>query len=70
MQNNRVDELLLNIDKYFGDLYFDKIIKDGEKLPNKINLSLEKYIYNEKEENNNNNDNKDDIQLINKCIEI
>lgn len=45
-----------------------KIIKDGEKLLNKIKLSLEKCKCNEKEENN--KDDNGDKQLINKTIEI
>ena len=41
--NDREDELLLEIDKKFEEYYFNEsIIKDAEKLPNKIKLSLEK----------------------------
>ena len=41
--NNREDELLLEVDKNFNELYCDeKILEQCEKLPNKIKLSLEK----------------------------
>ena len=41
--NEREDELLLEVDKQYDDLFFNKdIIKQSEKLPNKIKLSLEK----------------------------
>ena len=41
--NDREDELILKIDKKFDSLYCNEnIIKKGEKLPNKIKLSLEK----------------------------
>ena len=41
--NNREDELLLNVDKEYDNLFFKgDIIKDIEKLPDKIELSLEK----------------------------
>ena len=41
--NNREDELLLDIDNKFNNNYFDeKSIKQIEKLPNKIKISLEK----------------------------
>ena len=41
--NNREDELLLKVDKQFNDIYFDEnILKQSEKLPNNIKLSLEK----------------------------
>ena len=42
--NNREDELLLNVEKEFENKYFfnENIIKECEKLPNKIKLSLEK----------------------------
>ena len=64
--NNREDELLLNVDKQFEELYFNEdIIKESEKLPNKIKLSLEKGKIIEKEYN----DNKLNI-LINDCINI
>ena len=41
--NDREDELLLEIDKKFNDLFFkEELIKESEKLPNKIKLALEK----------------------------
>ena len=41
--NNREDELLLNVDKEYDNLSFKgNIIKDIEKLPDKIKLSLDK----------------------------
>ena len=41
--NNREEELLLEIDKKFEDIYCNKsIIKESEKLPSKIKNSLEK----------------------------
>ena len=41
--NDREDELLLEIDKKFETEFFiDNIIKESEKLPNKVNISLEK----------------------------
>ena len=42
--NNREDELLLDVDKKYDNLFFNgnNIIKDIERLPNKIKLSLEK----------------------------
>ena len=40
--NEREDELLLEIDKKFNDIYCDdEILKKSEKLPNKIKISLE-----------------------------
>ena len=41
--NNREDELLLEVDKKFNELYCDeKMLGWCENLPNKIKLSLEK----------------------------
>ena len=41
--NNREDELLLEIDNKFDNLFFkEDLIKQGEKLPNEIKYSLEK----------------------------
>ena len=70
--NEREDELLLEVDKIYNDVYFDdkcfddNIIKDSEKLPNKIKLSLEigKKIDEKWNENNKLN------LLINDCINI
>ena len=36
------DQLLLDVDKKFNELFFkEELIKEGEKLPNKIKISLE-----------------------------
>ena len=41
--NNREDKLLLDVDKKFDELFFnEEIIKESDKLPNKIKYSLEK----------------------------
>ena len=62
--NNREDELLLEVDKFFDGVYFDeKIIKQSEKLPNKVKSLLEKSKNNELK-----NDNL--ALFINECIEI
>ena len=63
--NDREDELLLDVDKKFKELYFnDDILKESEKLPDIIQASLErgKLI----------NSNKDMIlnSIINGCINI
>ena len=64
--NNREDELLLEVDNKFNELYFNEdIIKDCDKLPNKIKKSLEKG----KEIENNWENNKLSL-LINNCINI
>ena len=64
--NEREDELLNEIDKIFDDKFFDEnLLKEGEKLPNKIKTSMEKVKAMEKE--------WDDINLgkyINNCIII
>ena len=40
--NEREDQLLLDVDKKFDELFFkEDLIKKGEKLPNKIKISLE-----------------------------
>ena len=47
--NDREDELLLEVDQQFNDLFFkEDFIKEGEKLPNKIKISLDalKFIIN------------------------
>ena len=65
--NEREDVLLLEIDNKYNEIYGnDKIIKDGEKLPNKIKLSLEKG----KLIDNDWNDNNKLCSLINDCIII
>ena len=41
--NEREDEILLEVDNQFNNLYFNEdLIKESEKLPNKIKISLEK----------------------------
>ena len=41
--NNREDELIIEVDNKFNEFYFkEEIIKETEKLPEKINLILEK----------------------------
>ena len=65
--NNREDELLLEVDKKFDNLFFNEnIIKESEKLPNKIKLNIEKskLLENEYDE-----DNKLSL-FINNCINI
>ena len=65
--NDREDELLLEIDKKYDNIYFnEQLIKDSDKLENKIKLSLEKGKMIDKEWNN---QNKLNI-LINDCINI
>ena len=64
--NNREDELLLEVEKQYGDLFFKEwFIKEAKKLPNRIKSSLEKgkQINEKNNENNLNN-------LINDCINI
>ena len=54
--NEREDELLFDVDKLYNDNYFNEdIIKESEKLPNKIKISLEKgkLINNEWNKDNN-----------------
>ena len=65
--NEREDELLIEIDKYFENTYFkEDIIKETEKLPNKINISLEKGKIIDNNWSNENILNS----LINDCINI
>ena len=64
--NNREDELLLEVDNKYNELYFNEnIIKDFDKFPNKIKISIEKG---KKIENNWDNNNLN--LLINDCINI
>ena len=64
--NDREDELLLEVDNQFNSVYFkEDIIRESEKLPNKIKTSLEKG----KIIDNNWNENKLN-SLINDCINI
>ena len=65
--NEREDELLLKVDKEFENFYFNEdIIKESQKIPNKIKISLEKSKIIEKS--------WDDVNklnlLINDCIYI
>jgi len=64
--NDREDELLLEIDKQFNNIYCDEdLIKQSEKLPNKIKISLKRGKLIDKEWNNN------ELNLfINDCINI
>jgi len=65
--NNREDELLLEVDKKFNQIYYkEEIIKQSEYLPNKIKIILEKGKIINKEWNNDNKLNP----LINDCINI
>ena len=65
--NNREDELLLEIDKQYQNLFSkDNITKDIEKLPNKIKISLDKG---KKIDNDWDNENKLSF-LINDCLHI
>ena len=64
--NNREDELLLEIEKQYNELFFkDEFIKETEKFPNRIKISLEKG----KQIKENNNDHNLNT-LINDCINI
>ena len=64
--NDREDELLSDVDKSFGELFLNEnIIKESEKLPNKIKVSLEKGKLIDKDRNNNNLN-----SLINDCLNI
>ena len=65
--NNREDELLLEVDKQFENVFFNEdVIKNSEKLPNKIKYSLEKCRNLDKEDYN-----KNEISiLINECLNI
>jgi len=64
--NDREDELLLEIDKKYNELYLnEEIIKEIDKFPNKIKIYLEKG----KEIENNWNNNKLN-SLINDCLNI
>ena len=65
--NEREDILLLKVDQYFDNNYFNgDIIKKSDKLPNKIKISLErgKLIEGEWKDNNKLN------ILLNDCINI
>ena len=64
--NNREEELLIKVDNVYEETFFkEEAIKECEKLPNKIKLSLEKG---KSLENDYNEDKK--VFLINDCIKI
>ena len=64
--NEKEEQLLSEIDEKFNENYFQEdLIKEGEKLPKKIKLSLEKG----KKVDNEWNDNNLSL-MINNCIEI
>ena len=65
--NEREDSLLLEVDKKFDELFFnEELIKESEKMPNIVKISLEKGKIEEKEWDDENKLNK----LINNCIRI
>ena len=65
--NNREEQLLLEVDKKFDELFFkEELIKEGEKLPNKVKISLEKGIISD----NDWNDENKLSSIINDCIYI
>ena len=65
--NEREDQLLLEVDNKFDNLFFEEeIVNQTEKLPNKVKIYLEKG----KKINNEWNDNKKINNLINDCINI
>ena len=67
--NEREDQLLLEVDKKYNEIFCDEdIIKQCEKLPNKVKKSLEKgkLINNEWDNEVNNKMNS----IINDCINI
>ena len=65
--NDREDKLFLEIDKKFQELFFnEEFVKESEKLPNLVKLSLEKGKIKESVWKDKNKLNK----LINDCINI
>ena len=65
--NNREDELLLEVDKKYDELFLDeKMVRTFEKLPNRIKINLEKGQNIAKNWGNKNNLN----QRINDCLII
>ena len=65
--NEREDELLLEVDNKYNNIFCNEdIIKESEKLPNKIKLSLEKW----KLINNEWNEDNKLSSIINDCINI
>ena len=64
--NEKEDKLLYDIDEEYNNIYFkEELIKESEKLPNKIKKSIEKGKIIDKEWNENNLS-----SLINDCINI
>ena len=65
--NEREDEILLDVDEKFNNLFFkEEIVKESEKLPKKVKISLENgKIIDIKWENN-----KELCSMINDCIKI
>ena len=65
--NEREDELLLEVDQKYNNLFFEEdFIKQNAKLPNKIKISLEKTKISDKEWDDEGNL----TFLINNCINI
>ena len=65
--NAREDEILLEIDKKFNELFFkEDLVKESEKIPKKVKFSLD----NGKKMNNKWNDDKNLSYLIHECINI
>ena len=67
--NKREDELLLKVDNYFANHFFNEdknILEEKDKLPNKIRLYLDKGKEAQKDWNKKENK----ISLINDCINI
>ena len=64
--NEKEDKLLIEVDEKYNNIYIkEEILRESEKLPNKIKNSLEKGKLIEKEWNDNNLN-----SLINDCINI
>ena len=65
--NKREDELYLEIDKKYDEMFFkEELIKESEKLPNIVKISLEKGKINE----NDWNDETKLSKIINDCIKL
>ena len=65
--NDREDQLLLEVDKNYNDLFFkEELIKESEKLPKRIKISLEKG----QKINNEWNDENKLSSYINDCLQI
>ena len=65
--NNREDQLLLEVDSKFDELFFkEELIKESEKLPNMVKVSLEKGKISEEDWNE-----KNKLRgILNECINI